>query len=178
MVIIMVEYSRICEKLRYGGIPVLNITVSFPEHELLREIAEASLEWARTALFDKVCLDYESDTDTKKKFNFGYEYKYDCVICFCGDGLISAKIDVSLKDRRTRNTVAENEFGLLIRRSDGAILPIEAVADKKTVKNYRRKRGKSFYIDERGIILISEDGSESLICDDIVDILDFKRNKC
>jgi len=104
---------------------------------------------------------------------------YNCIDCNTHHSQhISAKIDVSLKDRRTRNTVAENEFGLLIRRSDGAILPIEAVADKKTVKNYRRKRGKSFYIDERGIILISEDGSESLICDDIVDILDFKRNKC
>jgi len=150
----MVEYSKICEKLRYGGVPVLNINVSFPEHEFLREIAEASLQWAKTALFDKVCQEYEIDTDPRKKFNFGYDYKYNCVICFCCDGFISAKSDVSLKDRRSRNTVAENEFGLVIRESDGAVLPIEAVADKNTVKNYRKNGGKSFYMTENRVEII------------------------
>ena len=150
----MLEYSKICEKMRYGGILVLNIVMNFPEREFLREIAEASLNWAKTSLFDKICAEYESSSDPKKKFKFGYEYKFNTVISCCRDGIISTKTDVSLKDRRTGKIMYFNELGLVIRESDGAILPIEAVADRKTVKKYRKGKGKGFYLTEKGLEII------------------------
>ena len=155
----MIEYKRIREKMRYCGVAVLNIGLSFPEYEFFCEMAEASLNWAKNVLFDKICEEYESSDDPKKKFNFGYEYKFNTVISYCGDGIISTKTDVSLKARRTGKIMCFNELGLVIRESDGAILPIEAVADRKTVKKYRKGKGKGFYLTENGIEII-EKGSK------------------
>jgi len=167
------EVCKICEKRRHGGVPVLNIVVTFPEYGVFREIADSALEWAKNELFDKVCREYDGDDDPRKKFRFGYEYKFLCEIRFWGDGLISAKTDVTLKDRRTGNTVSRNSFGTVIRESDGALLPIEAFADSKTVKKYRKSRKNSFFIDKYGIILTQSDGKESLLCENISDFWHF-----
>ena len=167
------EVCRICEKMRYGGVPILNIVLNFPEYEFLREIAEASFEWAKTTLFDKICCEYECDPDPKKRFCFGYDYEFSCKTKFCANGLLSAVISATLKKRKSREPFAENKFGIAIRKSDGAILPIEAVADKKTVKKYRKNGGKSFYLCDGGIVILSGGGEERLPVKNIVDFGDF-----
>lgn len=163
----------ICEKLRYSGIAVLNVSLAFPEYGFLSEIAENAHEWSKKTLFESVCREYDSDSDPKKRFFFGYDYSFFCKMCFCDDGIISAKIRVLLKERNKRTVVAKNEFGVVVRERDSAILPIEAMADKKTVKKYRKSGGESFFVDNRGIIMLSNDGRESLLCENIANVWSF-----
>ena len=159
------ERIKICEKIKLDGVPVLNISVSFSEYPFFRELAGNAAEWAKNILYPSICDEYMKCSDPRKRFSFGYNYSFECKACYRSGDMISVKIKAALKKRAERHEIASNNYGLVIRESDGIILPIEAIADRKTVKEYRKIGAESFCMDGNMLTFLSNNGEKIQIAE-------------
>lgn len=154
------DECRVCKIFRYSGVPILTLNMRFPREGFLGEMSERAYAWAKDTLFASLCREYDESRDPHKRFYFGRCYKFTCNLRLFDGELASYKIETALTSKSGREVFEYNVFGVTVRISDGALLPPDALMDKATRKQYKKKGAESFYLSERGVFAILTDKSE------------------
>ena len=136
----------------FKGVNVLKSHICFPTFEndtLDTEFENYAIEinsFVCDILFPRVCDEYEKSADPKKRFRFGYFYEFNAKELYRSDIFSSVQISSSLHKKGSRVSILSLNRFIVFRRSDGIIMPIEAFADKKTIKEYRKNGYGSFFL--------------------------------
>jgi hypothetical protein len=154
------------------GTPVLSYSIKTPKidvnksiNDFYKEIEISCLNWIKETLYTAVCEEYKNYDDKNKRFRFGYRYLIECKVVFAENDTISVIINTELKKKGDKLSLEAQRYAQVWRISSGELLPICSLANKKTLRKYRKIKSTGYYISQKGLYAITkENGDVCLFC--------------